>query len=67
MVLAGTEIANRIGEIFRPDSYELNQIQEASYDLRVAPDGLFLDGNLYPPGTNYPKSYLKIRPGDRRT
>lgn len=38
-------------------------IKEASYALRVAKDGLLLDGKLYDPGTSFPGQYIEIKPG----
>ena len=46
MILGHNEIHNRLtkGEIFRKGTWESCCIKEASYALRVAPDGLMLEG-----------------------
>ena len=36
---------------------------EASYALRIANDGLLIDGNFYDPGTTFRKNYIEIGPG----
>ncbi len=65
MILSGDEIRNRVegGEIFVPDSWDANCFKEASYALRVASDGLVVDGEHYPPGTSIRGPYIEINPG----
>ena len=65
MILSTSEIRKRLkaGEIFKKDTYDPNLVKEASYALRVAKDGILLDGTFYNPGTCYPGQYLEIKPG----
>lgn len=65
MILSGSVILERLnrGEIFHKDTWTRNSVKEASYALRVAPDGLLLDGKYYDPGDCYPGQYLEIKPG----
>ena len=65
MVLSENEIERRLraGEIFTGDSWEPNAIKEASYALRVAPDGMLVDGEYFDPGSNYPSDTIRIEPG----
>ena len=51
MILGHNEIHNRIagGEIFRKGTWDPNCIKEASYVLRIAGDGLLLNGRFYDP------------------
>lgn len=66
MILATSEIRRRLSEglLFRPGSWVPEGVQEASYDLRVAPDGLFAGGQPYSPGKPYPKDYIQVAPGE---
>jgi len=65
MILGGDAIRVRLDEIFpgRTHSTEPEALQEASYNLRVAWDGMVLDGKPYPPGKEYSGSSISIRPG----
>ena len=65
MILGHNEIHNRLakGEIFRKDTWDPNCIKEASYALRVAPDGLMLEGETYGPGRKYNGRNIVIRRG----
>ena len=65
MILGSQEIHNRLlkGQIFRPTTWEIDSIKEASYALRVADDGLIVDGKVYPPGKPYPHPRIEIKPG----
>ena len=51
MILSGDAIRQRLcdGQIFRKPSYDEKCIKEASYVLRIAADGLLLDGKFYDP------------------
>ena len=51
MILSGDAIRQRLrnGQIFRKPSYDEKCIKEASYVLRIAADGLLLDGRFYDP------------------
>ena len=68
MILGREEILRRLrnGEIFRKDTWDKKCLREASYVLRIADDGLLLDGKFYDPyvprnrGRN---SYIEIEPG----
>ena len=50
MILSGDAIRERLndGEIFRKDTCDEKYIEEASYALRLAPDGMMLGGNRVP-------------------
>lgn len=37
--------------------------QRGLYNLRVAPDGMMIDGKAYPPGNEFPEASIRIRPG----
>ena len=65
MILGHNEIHNRLakGEVFRKDTCDPGCIKEASYALRVADDGLMLDGKRYKPGIESIKSDIIIQPG----
>ncbi len=52
-----------IGEVFKPDTWDQDGIKEASYALRLAWDGLVVDGHPYPPGTPYCGTQIRIEPG----
>ncbi len=51
MILGHNEIHNRIakGEVFRRGTWHPGCLREASYVLRIAADGLLLDGKFYDP------------------
>ena len=65
MILSGDAIKERLrdGQIFRKDTYDEKYVEEASYVLRLAPDGMMLDGDRYRPGRNYPENCIEIAPG----
>ena len=66
LVLSGQAILKRLrqGEIFRGCTWEEDCIKEASYALRVADDGLLLDGEFYDPGDHFSGNYIEIKPGE---
>ena len=65
MILGHDEIHNRLakGEIFRKDTGCTDCIKQASYALRVADDGLMLDGERYKPNERSIKTDIVIKPG----
>ena len=65
MILSGREIERRIrqGQIFKANTWAGSSIKEASYALRVASDGLVLEGVQYEPGEEYPGEDFAIKPG----
>ena len=63
-VLGSEEIKRRVNDIFTGDSWAVESVKEASYDLRVARDWLKVGGKLYPLGTAYLAPYLSIQPGE---
>ena len=65
MILSGKAIRERLeeGEILRPGTWDANALKEASYALRLAPDGMILDGKPYNPGKRYEGEYIEIKPG----
>ena len=68
MILGHNEIHNRLtkGDIFRKDTWDPNCVKEASYVLRIADDGLLLNGEFYDPygQRNREKSnFIEIDPG----
>ena len=65
MILGRNEIHNRLtkGEIFRKGTWKSGCVKEASYALRVADDGLMLDGTRYRPGKESIKNDIAIQPG----
>ena len=65
MILSGQEIEGRIrqGQIFKANTWVRSSIKEASYALRVAPDGLVLEGKQFEPGEEYPGEDIAIEPG----
>lgn len=56
----------RSGEIFREDTWDSSCVNEASYALRIAGDGLLLNGEVYPPGTENSDAapYFSIKRGE---
>ena len=66
MVLSGQTILDRLnkGEIFRRGTWERGCIKEASYTLRLADDGLLIEGDFYDPGNRYLGNYIEIKPGE---
>ena len=68
MILGHEEIHRRLknGEIFRKCTWDKNYLREASYVLRIANDGLLLDGKFYDPfdrENRYQGDYIVIEPG----
>ena len=68
MILGREEIHNRLsnGEIFRKPTWDDQCLREASYVLRIADDGLLLDGKFYDPfdrKNRYEGDYIVIAPG----
>ena len=66
MILGTTEIRKRLedGEIFRRETWDDGCIKEASYALRVAQDGMLLDGKAYHPDSgDCPEWPITIKPG----
>ncbi len=70
MILSGNAIRERLefGEIFEEGTWDKRPInegalKEASYALRVAPDGLMLEGKHYRPGEECIRGDIKIEPG----
>ena len=65
MILSGEEIRSKVdgGEIFVPGSWACHSFKEVSYALRVASDGLVVDGEHYPPGRHIKGPYIEIKPG----
>lgn len=65
MILSGTAIQKRLesGQIFVERTWDAKCIKEASYTLRVAPDGMLINGKIYPPGTPFPEPTIRIEPG----
>lgn len=50
-------------EVFKPGTWDEEGLKEASYALRLAWDGLVVEGRPYPPGTCYEGSQICIEPG----
>ena len=66
MILGSDAIRERLsqGDIFRECTWEDDSIKEASYALRVAGDGMVVDGKPYKPGDkSYAEPLIEIRPG----
>ena len=65
MILGHNEIHNRLakGEIFISDTWNSDCIKEASYALRVAPDGLMLEGETYGPDRKRIEGSIVIKRG----
>jgi deoxycytidine triphosphate deaminase len=66
MILSRTAIRNRLenGEIFVPGTWDEGCIKEASYTLRVARDGMHINGKAYSPGKDFPQETISIEPGN---
>ena len=66
MILSGEAILERLrdGQIFRQGTWDEASIMEASYALRLANDGLLVNGEFYDPGVPYTGSYIAIEPGE---
>ena len=65
MILSGEAILERLrfGQIFKEGTWDEASIMEASYALRLANDGLLVNGAFYDPGVEYTGSYIAIEPG----
>ena len=65
MILSGESILERLraGQIFEQGTWDANSIKEASYALRIAKDGLLVDGQFYDPGEFYIGNFIAIEPG----
>ena len=65
MILAKGKILERIesGDIFIQNTWSKACLKEASYALRVADDGLLIDGKFYDPGKKFDGDYISIEPG----
>ncbi len=65
MILSGEAILERLraSQIFREGTWDEESVMEASYALRLANDGLLIDGRFYDPGVPYEGTYISIEPG----
>lgn len=65
MILGTEKILERLekGEIFHQGTWKSECLKEASYALRVAADGMVVDGKAYEPRKRYPYRVIKIEPG----
>ena len=65
MILGRSEILRRLknGEVFEDRTWCGDCLKEASYALRVAPDGLMLESKHYDPGVWFSGDYITIEPG----
>ena len=65
MILSGEAIRARVkkGEVFKQGTWVKESVKEASYALRVAPDGLILEGKRYGPEEDFVNGDIKIKPG----
>ena len=65
MILSGEAIRARLkkGEVFKQGTWVKESVKEASYALRVAPDGLILEGKRYGPEEDFVNGDIKIKPG----
>jgi deoxycytidine triphosphate deaminase len=52
-----------IGDNFPGQTWKPKNIKEASYALRVAGDGMVVDGKVFSPGNGCPDPVIKINPG----
>lgn len=66
MILSREAILERLGnhEIFKDGTWDKGSIKEASYALRVAPDGLMLEGKRYRPEKDFVEGGIEIKPGE---
>ena len=66
MILSGEEIRNRLKnkQILREGTWDDDCIAEVSYTLRIANDGLLINGKFYDPGIPYKGGYIEIEPGE---
>ena len=65
MILGGEAIRERLknGDIFRSGTWDDSSIKEASYALRIANDGLLIDGKISDPKKPIDSDYIQIDPG----
>ncbi len=61
-VLGTDEIRSRLNDIFKASTASKDCVDAASYNLRVAADGNFFDGNWHPIGD--PVYAISIKPGE---
>ena len=66
MILSREAIEERLtnGQIFKQGTWDPSCLREASYVLRVAPDGLMLGGKPYRPGKESVEGDFEINPGE---
>ena len=66
MVLSRNTICERLKDeqVFKKDTWDCKSIKEASYALRVAPDGLMLEGKRYRPDKDCVEGDIEIKPGE---
>ncbi len=66
MILSGTAIRERLDkdEIFVRGTWDEGCIKEASYTLRIAEDGMHINGEAYSPGKPFPHGTIRIEPGN---
>ena len=65
MILGHNEIHNRLSkdEVFRRGTWAPGSVKEASYALRVASDGLILEGEPIKPSERHVEGNIVIKPG----
>ena len=65
MILSRQAIQDRLsnGQVLKQGTWVKESIKEASYALRVAPDGLILEGKRYRPGKDFVDGNIEIKPG----
>ena len=65
MILGHNEIHNRLSkdEVFRRGTWASGSVKEASYALRVASDGLILEGEPIKPSERHVEGNIVIKPG----
>ena len=65
MILSREAILKRLqeGQIFRDSTWVESSLKEASYALRVAPDGLVFEGKRYRPDEECIEGNIEIQPG----
>lgn len=66
MILGKEAILERLnaGKIFKEGTWVEESLMEASYVLRVAPDGLLLGGERYRPNEGFMEGRFEIKPGE---
>ena len=65
MILSREAMCSRLkkGQIFKKCTWDEKCLKEASYAMRVAPDGLMLEGTHYRPDEECVKGDIEINPG----